>query len=105
MFGINVDRDELEAVAANWGCRIRELPISYLGVKVGGRTNSVKAWEQVVEKVQWRLRKWDAKKISMGGIITVIKSVIKFILTAMPLYNLSFLPLPKAVDKLLRALQ
>lgn len=78
-----------------------ELPIPYLGLNVGGRTKEVEGWSYVVEKVRRRIRKWDVKRILMGGRITVVKAI----LTALPLYNLSFLPIPKKVEHELQLIQ
>lgn len=53
----------------------------------------MKGWRELVEKVRDRLRKWDVKSISisMAGRVTVIKSII----SALPVYGMSVFPLPK----------
>lgn len=101
MFGINVVKEKLEDMAAGWGCKVGVFPVPYLGLKVGGRINGVESWSEVVEKVKRRVRKWEVKMILLGGRITVVKAI----LTAMPLYNLSFLPLPKKVENILKSIQ
>lgn len=52
----------------------------------------------MVERIKGRLRKWDSKSISMGGRVTLIRSV----LLSLPLYALSLLEIPKTVEKNIR---
>lgn len=49
----------------------------------------------MLEKVKGRLHRWEGSTIFMGGRITLIKTV----LAAMPLNNLSVSKLPRAVEK------
>lgn len=69
-------------------------------MKVGGRINGTDSWTEVVEKVKRKIKKWEARKMSFGGRITLLKAV----LSSIPIYNLSFLPLPKLVGNHLRKL-
>lgn len=101
LYGINLDRERVEEMTKGWGCKVRVIPIPYLGMKVGGRINRAEGWADVVEKVKGRVKKWDAKRMSMGGKITVIKSI----LSTIPIYNMSFLPLPKLVEKRIKSIQ
>lgn len=100
-FGVNIEREKLEEMVEGWGCRVEKLPIPYLGIKVGERLGGVEGWKEVVEKVRRKLRRWDTRKLSMGGRITIVNSI----LSAMPLYNMSFLPMPKMVAKQIQSLQ
>lgn len=52
------------------------------------------AWKGTVDKVRGRLNRWTGDSLSMGGRLTIIKSV----LSAIPLYNLSLMRLPKTVE-------
>lgn len=81
----------MEEAANTFGCRIGSGPIPYLGMKVGGKLHGAAAWKDVVEKVKKKLKGWDVKALSMGGRATLVQSS----LSAIPLYLLSFLPLPK----------
>lgn len=97
VFGINMEREEMMEAAKELGCRVGELPISYLGLKLGGRLAGLDGWGELIEKVKRRIRRWHANSISIGGRITIIKSI----LSAMPVYGMSVLPLPsKAKDEL-----
>lgn len=88
-------------LAGELGCKIGEWPILYLGLKVGGRCNGAAGWGEVVDRVKKRLTRWDSKSISLGGRATIVRSV----LTSIPLYTLSFLKLPKKVENELRSIQ
>ncbi|KAL6586447.1 hypothetical protein OROMI_001435 [Orobanche minor] len=101
VYGLNIHNENLERVAREWGCKVGEFPFSYLGTKVGGRINGVAAWADVVERVTGRLRRWDPKSISLGGRVTLVKSV----LSSIPRYILSLLEMPKQVEKKMRSLQ
>ncbi|GJZ30222.1 hypothetical protein Tco_0575269 [Tanacetum coccineum] len=52
---------------------------------VGAGMTRHKAWDDVILKLQSRLSKWKAKTLSIGGRLTLLKSV----LGASPLYNMS----------------
>lgn len=100
-FGVNLSNAEMMKMVEGLGCRIGDLPIPYLGLKVGGRLLGVECWRDFVDKVKGRIRKWDVNSISMAKRVTVIKSVI----SSLPVYGLSILPLPKNINEQLRGLQ
>lgn len=81
-FGVNLGRDEVSRSMEGTGCLIGEPHILYLGLKVGDRFRSTDGWEDVIQKVNGRIGKWDNNSMSMGGRITVINSI----LMAMPIY-------------------
>ncbi|GJZ38150.1 pentatricopeptide repeat-containing protein [Tanacetum coccineum] len=60
-----------------------------------------KAWDDVVLKLQSRLSKWKAKTLSIGGRLTLLKSV----LGASPLYNMSIFKVPKGVLKVMESIR
>ncbi|GJS04462.1 hypothetical protein Tco_0320970 [Tanacetum coccineum] len=62
---------------------------------VGENMARHKAWVDVVLKLKFRLSKWKAKTLSIGGRLTLLKSV----LGASPLYNMSIFKAPKGVLK------
>ncbi|GJY21359.1 RNA-directed DNA polymerase, eukaryota [Tanacetum coccineum] len=65
----------------------------YLGVMVGECMSRHKAWDDVVLKLRTRLSKWKAKTLSIGGRLTLLKSV----LGASPLYTMSIFKVPKGL--------
>ncbi|KAL6565665.1 hypothetical protein OROHE_004720 [Orobanche hederae] len=100
VFGVNVGDEEFDEWARILGCRVGTWPMSYLGLRVGGRVNGTEAWKGVVDKVRGRLRRWEARSLSMRGRLTIIKSV----LFAIPIYTLSFLRLTRKVESQLKSL-
>ncbi|GKB90904.1 hypothetical protein Tco_0963176 [Tanacetum coccineum] len=83
------------------GCSIFTTPFVHLGVKVGGAMSRIKSWDDVVAKVSSRLSKWKLKTLSIGGRLTLIKSV----LTSIPLYHMSIFKVPSGVLKLLESIR
>ncbi|GJZ08990.1 RNA-directed DNA polymerase, eukaryota [Tanacetum coccineum] len=69
-------------------------PFSYLGVKVGMSPSRRKAWDEIIGKVSNRLSKWKIKTLSVGGRLTLIK----YVLTSLPLYHMSLYKAPLGVS-------
>nr|GEV65031.1 hypothetical protein [Tanacetum cinerariifolium]GEV70048.1 hypothetical protein [Tanacetum cinerariifolium] len=99
--GIGTHPEEVDAAATTMGCLIFTTPFVHLGVKVGGAMSRIKSWDDVVAKVSSRLSKWKLKTLSIGGRLTLIKSV----LTSIPLYHMSIFKVPSGVLKLLSRLE
>lgn len=55
---------------------MESLPIAYLGLPLRGLVNSIKLWQPIVEKFEARLARWKARSLSMGGKVTLLKSVL-----------------------------
>lgn len=94
-FGVNINDERLRDIASTMVCSVGEGPIPYLGMKVGGRLIVGDGCNEVIEKVGKKLMGWDAKAISLGGRVTLVQSTLYVI----PLYLLSFCPLPKMVEE------
>ncbi|GJW11557.1 RNA-directed DNA polymerase, eukaryota [Tanacetum coccineum] len=88
-------------MASSLGCTIMENKFRYLGVMVGAGMTRHKAWDDVILKLQSRLSKWKAKTLSIGGRLTLLKSV----LGASPLYNMSIFKVPKGVLKVMESIR
>ncbi|GKE25892.1 hypothetical protein Tco_1441276, partial [Tanacetum coccineum] len=91
--GIHVDSDKVKSAATKLGCLILKTPFSYLGSKVGGSMSRVQAWTEVVDRVKSRLSKWKMKALSIGGRLTLLKSV----LGSMPIFHMSIFRVPLSV--------
>lgn len=93
LMGIGVNTSTIESVAKLIGCAILHSPFNYLGVKVGCNMNRINSWDEVISKVSSRLSKWKLKSLSIGGRLTLLKSV----LTSIPLYYMSIFKVPFGV--------
>nr|GEX41186.1 RNA-directed DNA polymerase, eukaryota, reverse transcriptase zinc-binding domain protein [Tanacetum cinerariifolium] len=83
------------------GCKVLCHQFRYLGVTVGELMSRRSAWDDVVNKLRSRLSNWKVKTLSIGGRLTVLKSV----LGASPLYYMSIFKTPKTVLKDLEAIR
>ena len=70
-----------------WAC----FPLVYLGLPVGDNMKLSRYWDPVVTKIGSKLSAWKAKNFSFGGILTLVK----FVLTSIPLYYFSLFKGPK----------
>nr|GEX08084.1 transposon TX1 putative 149 kDa protein [Tanacetum cinerariifolium] len=76
IIGVGVLRSDIETATSSIGCFIMGNQFRYLGVMVGGNMSRHKAWADVVFKLRSRLSKWKAKTLSIGGRLTLLKSVL-----------------------------
>ncbi|GJZ67633.1 hypothetical protein Tco_0630873 [Tanacetum coccineum] len=60
---------------------------------VGGTMSKANAWSDVVDRVRNRLSKWKMKTLSIGGRLTLLKSV----LGSMPIFHMSMFKVPFGV--------
>ncbi|GJW12181.1 RNA-directed DNA polymerase, eukaryota, reverse transcriptase zinc-binding domain protein [Tanacetum coccineum] len=61
----------------------------------------VQAWQEIVEKVQSRLSKWKSKTLSIGGRLTLLKSV----LGSIPVFHMSIFKVPSKVFHILESIR
>nr|GEU34293.1 RNA-directed DNA polymerase, eukaryota [Tanacetum cinerariifolium] len=86
-------KDEVEMTVNLVGCSTFTSPFKYLGVKVGDNMSRLNSWDYVISKVSNRLSNWKLKTLSIGGRLTLIKSVLSLI----PLYHMSIFKAPMGV--------
>ncbi|GJU81834.1 RNA-directed DNA polymerase, eukaryota [Tanacetum coccineum] len=99
--GVGVSCNELEAVANSLGCSHDFLPFSYLGLPVGKRMKSCGGWSDVINRFRDRLSSWKAKSLSIGGRLTLVKSV----LGSLPIHYLSLFKDPLKIINILESIR
>nr|GFB03039.1 RNA-directed DNA polymerase, eukaryota [Tanacetum cinerariifolium] len=93
MMGVGVPLDIVNQGAAFFGCEVLQTLFKYLGVTMGDNMSRYSSWTNTIQKVHARLSKWKVKTLSIGGRLTLLKSV----LGAVPLYTLSIYKAPVGV--------
>ncbi|GJU47721.1 RNA-directed DNA polymerase, eukaryota, partial [Tanacetum coccineum] len=93
LLGVGIPDSIVSAAAMSLGCSIMKPPFKYLGILVGGNMSLIKAWDVTIDKLKKRLSKWKLKTLSIGGRLTLLKSV----LGSTPIYNMSLFKVPKSV--------
>ncbi|GJZ77185.1 RNA-directed DNA polymerase, eukaryota [Tanacetum coccineum] len=73
--------------------RIYSMPFTYLRVKFRANMAHIGSWNIIVQKVKSKLSSWKSKTLSVGGRLTLIKSV----LGALPTYYMSLFRVPDGV--------
>nr|GEW98605.1 RNA-directed DNA polymerase, eukaryota, reverse transcriptase zinc-binding domain protein [Tanacetum cinerariifolium] len=93
IMGIHVEDVKVKHMASKLGCLILNTPFLHLGTKFGGSMSRVQEWKELVDKVLSRISKWKMKALSIGGRLTLLKSV----LGSMPIFHISILCVPSSV--------
>nr|GEW42979.1 RNA-directed DNA polymerase, eukaryota [Tanacetum cinerariifolium] len=93
--------DKVKGAAIKLGCLTFKTPFTYLGSTVGGSMSRIQAWEKVVERVKSRLSKWKRKTLSIGGRLTLLKSV----LGSMSIFHMSIFKVPLGVLRKLESIR
>lgn len=101
LYGVGVDPLEVENVVRRIKCSHDFLPFTYLGLRVRNKMKSVEAWSGVLDKFTSRLSSWKTQNISVGGRLTLLKSV----LGSLPLYLFSLFHVPVKILNDLEALR
>ncbi|MFS7968866.1 putative reverse transcriptase zinc-binding domain-containing protein [Helianthus anomalus] len=93
LYGVGVEEPDVVCLANTLQCNAGVLPFKYLGLYVGANMNLVRNWKPIVDLFKSRLSIWKAKKLSYGGRITLLKSV----LSSLPTYFFSLYRAPVQV--------
>ncbi|GJY22668.1 RNA-directed DNA polymerase, eukaryota, reverse transcriptase zinc-binding domain protein [Tanacetum coccineum] len=101
IMGVNVEDGMVKNAASKLGCLVFKTPFTYLGTKVGGNMSRKQAWKEVVDKVLSRLSRWKMKLLSIGGRLTLLKSV----LGSMPIFHMSIFKVPSSILKSLESIR
>ncbi|GAU38071.1 hypothetical protein TSUD_318650 [Trifolium subterraneum] len=90
LVGVNIAESWLCEAASLLCCRVGKIPFLYLGLPIGGDPRRLSFWEPVLARLKNRLIGWKSRFLSFGGRLTLLKSV----LTSLPVYALSFFKAP-----------
>ena len=93
--------NNLVELASELGCNIGSFPTSYLGLPLGTKHKAMGVWDSIEERYRKRLAAWKTQYISKGGRITLIRSV----LSSLPIYHLSLFRMPQKVCVRLERIQ
>jgi hypothetical protein len=93
--------EEVTLLADILGCGIASLPVKYLGLPLGASYKAKHTWDDVIEKVDYRLAGWKRRYFLKGGRVTLIKSTP----ANLPTYFLSLFPVRVSVAKHIEKLQ
>nr|GFA40610.1 RNA-directed DNA polymerase, eukaryota [Tanacetum cinerariifolium] len=101
LLGVGIPDNYVAEAVKSIGCSIMKALFKYLGILVGDNMSSIKAWDETISKMKKRLSRWKLNTLSVGGRLTLLKSVLGFI----PIYNMSIFNVPKSVLNLMESLR
>ncbi|KAJ9542726.1 hypothetical protein OSB04_029232 [Centaurea solstitialis] len=93
LLGIGVEHEDVKALARELNCHPAELPFIYLGLPVGSNMKKISSWDSIINRFNKKLANWKAATLSIGGRLTLVKSV----LSSLPLYYASIFKIPENV--------
>nr|GEW66941.1 RNA-directed DNA polymerase, eukaryota [Tanacetum cinerariifolium] len=93
IMGVHVDNAKVSRAAVKLGCLVLKAPFVYLGSIVGGNMNRLHAWNDIMDRIKRRLSKWKMTSLSIGGRLTLVKSV----LGSMPIFHMAMFKVPAGV--------
>lgn len=76
MIGVGVPYSQVLDVADTIGFAASSLPFLHLGIPVGQNLTRISAWARVIDRFRSKLSKWKTKSLSIGGRLTLVKSVL-----------------------------
>ena len=91
----------LAELASELGCKIGSFPTSYLGLPLGAKHKALGIWDSIEERYRKRLAAWKTQYISKSGRITLIRSI----LSSLPIYYISLFRMPQKVCARLEMIQ
>jgi len=93
LVGINIGDSWLTEATSILNCKVDKIPFMYLGLSIGGDPQRLDFWEHVVSSIKSRLAGWQSRFLSFGGRLVILK----FVLTSLLVYALSFFKAPSGI--------
>jgi hypothetical protein len=88
LVGVNISDSWLNEVASALRCNVGKVHFLYMGLLIGGCF-----WEPVLARIRNRLPGWLSRFLSFGDRLILLK----FVLTSLPVYALSFFKYPSGI--------
>ncbi|GJX30963.1 RNA-directed DNA polymerase, eukaryota, reverse transcriptase zinc-binding domain protein [Tanacetum coccineum] len=101
LFGVDVPTSDVEVVASSLGCVSDQLPFIYLGLPLGKKMRNRDGWSIIIDRFRERLSSWKTRNLSIGGRLTLVKSV----LGSIPVYYLSLFKAHISIIKTLESIR
>ncbi|GJS99975.1 hypothetical protein Tco_0821145 [Tanacetum coccineum] len=101
LYGVGVSSSEIERLALGTGCMACTFPFSCRGLPIGSNMSRILNWKVITDRFKARLSTWKANPLSIGGRLTLIKSV----LGSLGIYYLSIFKAHEAIIKDLESLR
>jgi len=86
LVGVNASDSLLNEASVVLNCKIGHIPFMYPGLPIGSDFRKLNFWKPLVEMVNFRLSRWKSRKLSLGGRLVLLKSVM----SSLSIYFLSF---------------
>jgi hypothetical protein len=93
--------EDIGALATILGCSVAALHIKYLGLPLGVSYKATSLWNGVVEQLECWMAGWMKLYLSKGGRLTLIKCM----LSNLPIYFLSLFPVPMSIARRIEKVQ
>ncbi|XP_058751132.1 uncharacterized protein LOC131624182 [Vicia villosa] len=98
LIGINLNYHFVYAAANFLNCRVQSNSFDFLGFHLGVIHKLISWWESLLKKLKDRLGSWRGRILSLGGRISLIKSV----LSSLAIFQLSFF---KALSRIIKEIE
>ncbi|GKC83489.1 RNA-directed DNA polymerase, eukaryota, reverse transcriptase zinc-binding domain protein [Tanacetum coccineum] len=99
--GICISDEDILVKVNVIGYGAANIPFKYLGVPIGYNMARCSNWDPVMQKLSTSLSHWKARLLSVGGRLTLIKSV----LGSLPIYFMSLYKVPNLVCNKLESMR
>nr|GFA42977.1 RNA-directed DNA polymerase, eukaryota, reverse transcriptase zinc-binding domain protein [Tanacetum cinerariifolium] len=101
VYGIGVSTDEVSHMTNNTGCASGSFSFVYLGLPIGANMCLTSNWKILIDRFLAKLSNWKENLLSIGGRLTLIKSV----LGSLGIYYLSIFKVPECTLKSLESIR
>jgi len=100
LVGVNIFESWLVEAAPILNCKVGKVPFLYLGLSIGGDPRRLAFWDPVLHSIRSRLSGWKSRFLSFGSRLTLLK----YVMTSLHVYALSFLKAPSGIISSIKSL-